>query len=150
MDSNSALGDSTVWVSGAVIVEPDQLTLKTSQVRQLAQEVLARVRLGALDVADPLNNKRHGVRVLDKREVGLLELQGHLELLKLLAVELAQPPVELTKDLEQYNARTLCHHPLSNHQKVASAVPLVALGGQVHHPPKQPVNVGTVEACKVR
>ena len=97
----------------------------------------------------PLQDQRDSCGILDKGQVWLLLLKSRLELLELLAVEFAQSPVELSKDFQQNNARSLRDHPLSDDQQVAPAVPLVSLSRQVDNSANQAIDVSAVQTAEV-
>ena len=88
---------------------------------------MTRFRLHSLDMLQSLQDQRDSCGILDKGKVWLLLLKSRLELFELLAVEFAQSPVELSKDLQQNDARSFGDHPLPDDQQVAPAIPLVSL-----------------------
>jgi hypothetical protein len=84
-------------------------------------------------VSDALNDKGDCAGVGDEGLVGWLRLKRDLKFLELLSVEFAQPPVQLTKNLEEYDAWSLGDHPLPNDQQVASAIPLVSFSWEIDY-----------------
>jgi hypothetical protein len=78
-----------------------------------------------LNVSDALDHQRCCIRIPDQSNVWLPLLECHFEFFELAAIELTQPPIQLAKDFEQYDAWTLADHPLSDNKQIPPAIPLV-------------------------